>query len=977
MKKKYYAIITLIALMLGSSFIFFKTENPSNTRIPLNTIDLKASSTDFIPEPDPPHENCTWDFDEGEIVGWKTETYINDTLNSISDVYYNISDITYKKISGTYEAYLVQLALLEWNTSENTFQEVEGLSLVNTSYINFTYNFMASSEISPIFPYLFPPYFIPMNDTSLAMQWCANALANTYGFFFSDAFGYPFSNSSNVDGNSLTINLSSVVLNTTTQGDYSERGILESGEMFLDMDYTGIMKYNMTYIFTKLDPNPFNEIGEWSKDVGDVLYYGTHHGTSINKTRYEITKIENTSLYYNSVYYAQVVKANVSVWNNSLQSYIQTETDAIIAAASEINPWEPIFLNPPQSTNITQGNATDPQHDFEWMSGGHLPEEDEPDPMYDLKYLGYNATGNINLTVYGTLDATDGNMTAANPLNIIFADNKYMYQIGIGTNYDDGYDQIRAYISRMDMSTMEQDYWNGSNWVADAATMDSAGDENWDLCESDPDDGSQILMNISDVTGIDIAETRSWQAMSMIDYPNQGHYAIDKLSITKEIEAPDYDMFFLITPQGTTGDDIFKSMGSFTGMNISSGRTWVKMTNTSTGGCIYAEILPTGLTKDFQVVGEGLSSFVGELTNVTSFNIGYYNNFSIISGDFDTIMNPSGTSTTIDLNITVSNPSLLLYSEMNTNPTFSSLENAEIFVDIMVNESDNMDSANITFSNPKYVDEDVTLWWYNESGDNGNGIWEEISYTDLGGGNIRVSVDHLSIFALTGKGPTWNPIPEDQPAELGEAFSYEVNAEDPSDIDQYWLNSTTNFQINPTTGEITNATDLSLGNYGIEIFVNDTLGNINSTIITITVEDTTDPVWNPELIDQPVELGEAFSYDVHADDLSTITYSIDDTTNFQIDSSSGLITNATALTVGDYELNITAEDASGNQISKLITITVEKPSKPSETPFFFIPPAPPAQIPGYSIMFSLSIAAITVVIILLLFKRKQKYLRIN
>ncbi|GAH76759.1 unnamed protein product, partial [marine sediment metagenome] len=42
--------------------------------------------------------------------------------------------------------------------------------------------------------------------------------------------------------------------------------------------------------------------------------------------------------------------------------------------------------------------------------------------------------------------------------------------------------------------------------------------------------------------------------------------------------------------------------------------------------------------------------------------------------------------------------------------------------------------------------------------------------------------------------------------------------------------------------------------------------------ISITVVDTTDPLWSPAPSDQNAELGQPFSYDVDATDLQTIQY---------------------------------------------------------------------------------------------------------
>ena len=69
-----------------------------------------------------------------------------------------------------------------------------------------------------------------------------------------------------------------------------------------------------------------------------------------------------------------------------------------------------------------------------------------------------------------------------------------------------------------------------------------------------------------------------------------------------------------------------------------------------------------------------------------------------------------------------------------------------------------------------------------------------------------------------------------------ESLSYSVSAYDDIDIDSYWLNDTSIFQID-TNGIISNKTDLSVGNYYITIYVNDTSGNEISAGIKIEVQD--------------------------------------------------------------------------------------------------------------------------------------------
>jgi PGF-pre-PGF domain-containing protein len=133
---------------------------------------------------------------------------------------------------------------------------------------------------------------------------------------------------------------------------------------------------------------------------------------------------------------------------------------------------------------------------------------------------------------------------------------------------------------------------------------------------------------------------------------------------------------------------------------------------------------------------------------------------------------------------------------------------------------------------------------------------------------------------------------------------------------------------------ITNASPLTVGNYGLEIKATDASGNVLTAAISVSVQDTTVPEWVEIPSVQTMELGNNFSYDVNATDLQAVTYSVNDTANFQVDAD-GLITNRTPLDLGSYSLRINATDASGNGISAVITVSVRDTSPPS---IYFISP---------------------------------------
>ena len=83
--------------------------------------------------------------------------------------------------------------------------------------------------------------------------------------------------------------------------------------------------------------------------------------------------------------------------------------------------------------------------------------------------------------------------------------------------------------------------------------------------------------------------------------------------------------------------------------------------------------------------------------------------------------------------------------------------------------------------------------------------------------------------------PSWELAPENQIINYGEVFRYDLNATDLAGISHWWLNST-DFSID-SDGVITNATILAVDVYGLQIFVNDTHGNVLSETITVTVEE--------------------------------------------------------------------------------------------------------------------------------------------
>ncbi|MBN1216561.1 MAG: glycoside hydrolase family 9 protein [Candidatus Lokiarchaeota archaeon] len=268
----------------------------------------------------------------------------------------------------------------------------------------------------------------------------------------------------------------------------------------------------------------------------------------------------------------------------------------------------------------------------------------------------------------------------------------------------------------------------------------------------------------------------------------------------------------------------------------------------------------------------------------------------------------------------------------------------------------------------------IASYWVNDTTNfaiNNNGFITNATVLLVGDYLLRINATDnagmtlsavITIRVVSMDNPIWRETPTDQFVEYGMTFSYSVRARDYSGIADYWIDDSTNFTID-STGLITNAIALSVGVYTIEIRAYDPYDNVNSSIIDISVEDTTDPTWDTTPTSQTIVFGDAFSYDVDANDLSGIVdYWIDDSTNFTIDSN-GLITNAIALSVGVYTIEIRAYDPYDNYCSEIITIVVQA-GEQSDNP----------GIPGFSLWILLGIMGITIMGLIKYLRKKAKYI---
>jgi parallel beta-helix repeat protein len=170
--------------------------------------------------------------------------------------------------------------------------------------------------------------------------------------------------------------------------------------------------------------------------------------------------------------------------------------------------------------------------------------------------------------------------------------------------------------------------------------------------------------------------------------------------------------------------------------------------------------------------------------------------------------------------------------------------------------------------------------------------------------------DPYPLMALPGSMLIWLESPTGQVIELGNPLRYDMNASVYGGLDHWWINDTSNFAIDQS-GVITNNTFLLAEDYGLRVYVNDSSGYVLSGTFTVTVSDTSPPVWVELPTTQVLEFGSDFNYILNASDYSGLdAWWINDTIHFAIDTS-GIVTNITYLPVGRYGLLVWVNDTLG------------------------------------------------------------------
>lgn len=168
--------------------------------------------------------------------------------------------------------------------------------------------------------------------------------------------------------------------------------------------------------------------------------------------------------------------------------------------------------------------------------------------------------------------------------------------------------------------------------------------------------------------------------------------------------------------------------------------------------------------------------------------------------------------------------------------------------------------------------------------------------------------------------PKWNEIPTDLIVEFSLSFFYlDLNVTCPSPLT--WQVNDTLFSID-NHGGIFSRSILPIDKYGLKVDVTSIYGIKLSIAFSVTVSDTRSPSWLIIPIDQELEYGAEFVYQIAAADLSGIDHWwLNDTEYFSIDEF-GVIRSNTILSPGVYGLNVTVFDPYYNNLSAVFSINV-------------------------------------------------------
>ncbi|MBD3408463.1 MAG: hypothetical protein GF411_20235 [Candidatus Lokiarchaeota archaeon] len=233
----------------------------------------------------------------------------------------------------------------------------------------------------------------------------------------------------------------------------------------------------------------------------------------------------------------------------------------------------------------------------------------------------------------------------------------------------------------------------------------------------------------------------------------------------------------------------------------------------------------------------------------------------------------------------------------------------------------------------------IDSWWVNDTSFfivNASGIVKNCTFVETGSYGIMIYVNdtigHVSTASIRidvydDTLPSWAEIPQDEYIEYGISVHYILSVDAPVGVSTYWVDDNEHFAVD-SYGVIKSNYVLSVGNYPLQIWVNDTWGRTITAEIVVYIEDTTAPSWVSEPHDITVEAGSVIHMRCSASDLSGISsWDIDDKTRFAI-TNDGWLFNITYISAGTYFVNVSVFDIYDNMRSKIIVISINPAAAP-------------------------------------------------
>jgi len=234
--------------------------------------------------------------------------------------------------------------------------------------------------------------------------------------------------------------------------------------------------------------------------------------------------------------------------------------------------------------------------------------------------------------------------------------------------------------------------------------------------------------------------------------------------------------------------------------------------------------------------------------------------------------------------------------------------------------------------NAFHVDTNIQVGW-NSSDETGN-WWHDYEFGELYGITNGTHFNNFDMYPNTSLDLNTSDPLTYETIELDNSMIFGAYALNPLRYEVF-LNDTPFIEDTWNGGDVTvNLDGLAGGVYNVSIYVYHVSWHFLAEWALLTVIDSTPPDWTLTIADQEIDEGEAFSYQLGASDVSGLGgWSVNDTDNFSVDGT-GLLTNATALSVGVYNVNISVWDSYGNlrwEVMKLEVLFIESTTTTTTT----------------------------------------------